>query len=101
LGAVPTSSRRPEAPSRCLQGSERGIGRKPRGNGKACRHQRIGELEAAGQRYLDLMDAALGHDLGALAVALMLDPLELQEIALAADGADVQTCLLGDGNRRR
>ena len=62
----------------------------PVDDGKAGRDQRVVDLEIAGKRQVDLVDLAAGLDLGALAVALVLDALELQEIALAADGEHIE-----------
>ena len=44
--------------------------------GKPGRDQRVGDLEIAGQRQVDLVELTVGLDLGALAEALVLDALQ-------------------------
>ena len=51
-------------------------------DGEPGRDQRVGYLEIAGQRQVDLVKHAVGLDLGALAMPLVLDALQLEEIAL-------------------
>ena len=51
-------------------------------------HQRIADLEVAGQRQLDLVDViAERATSSALAEALVLDPLELEAAAVPADAS--------------
>ncbi len=67
------------------------------GNGKTGRNQRIGDLEIAGKRNVNLENIVANMHFRDLLVTEMLDALQRQEIALAADGTYV---LLGVARSR-
>ena len=99
---MPTSSSRPDAPFRCSSADSAFAVARPRGDRQTGGDQRVVDLEVAGQRQVDLVQDAVRLDLGALAIPLVLDALQLQEVALAADGQHFQAGALGrrDGRRR-
>ncbi len=66
---------------------------------KACCHQRVGNLEIAGKRNVNLENIVADMHFGNLLVTEMLDALQRQEIPLAADGAYVLPGITGSGNR--
>ena len=74
--------------------------RRSRRNRQPGGDQRVVDLEVAGQRQVDLIDHAIMLDLGALAIALVLDPLERQEVAMPADRQHVEPCSFGGLDRR-
>src|SRR5690606_21162515 len=81
-------------PSGCaleiLERGKRPGGRCAGGDREAGRNQRVEYLEVAGERQVDLVEFPTCGDLGALAEALMLDALQRQENAVAADRQNVE-----------
>ena len=101
--AVLSRAGKVEPAGRALEMLERGerLGdRRAGGGGEAGGDQRVEYLEVAGERQVDLVQFAAGDDLGALAETLVLDALQRQEVAMAADGEHIEAGGLRRVDRR-
>jgi len=87
---VPTRSSLPGAPCSLSNAAIAFAAGVPVAMARPARNQRVRYLEVAGQGQVDLVEHARGLDLGALAMALVLDPFQAEEGAVPADRQHVE-----------